>query len=129
MAVFPKSFDAIYENNFELAKNLIDDDNVGVNIKNDCGDTPLIAVCQQTTLQKLTPTLSSSMRFLASSKLFSYMASNNWSENSSLLEYFWVDLPLFHFIIFSIRYFILIPLVKRRGCQVYSLFMAERFQA
>jgi ankyrin repeat protein len=44
-------FDAIYENNFELAKNLIDDGNVDVNIKNDCGDTPLIAVCQQTTLQ------------------------------------------------------------------------------
>ena len=44
-------FDAIYENNFEVAKNLIDDGNVGVNIKNDCGDTPLIAVCQQTTLQ------------------------------------------------------------------------------
>ena len=44
-------FDAIYENNFELATNLIDDGNVDVNIKNDCGDTPLIAVCQQTTLQ------------------------------------------------------------------------------
>jgi hypothetical protein len=37
-------FDAIYENNFELATNLIDDGNVDVNIKNDCGDTPLIAV-------------------------------------------------------------------------------------
>ena len=44
-------FDAIYENYFELAKILIDDGKVNVNIKNDCGDTPLIAVCQQTTLQ------------------------------------------------------------------------------
>ena len=44
-------FDAIYENDFELAKILIDDGKVNVNIKNDCGDTPLIAVCQQTTLQ------------------------------------------------------------------------------
>jgi hypothetical protein len=44
-------FDAIYENNFELANNLIDDGKVDVNIKDDCGDTPLIAVCHQTTLQ------------------------------------------------------------------------------
>ena len=44
-------FDAIYENNFELAKNLIDDGKVDVNIKDDCGDTPLIAVCHQTTIQ------------------------------------------------------------------------------
>ena len=44
-------FDAIYDNNFELAKNLIDGGKVDVNIKNDCGDTPLIAVCQQTTLK------------------------------------------------------------------------------
>ena len=44
-------FDAIYENNFELAKNLIDDGKVDVSIKDDCGDTPLIAVCHQTTLQ------------------------------------------------------------------------------
>ena len=43
--------DAIYGNDFELAKILIDDGKVNVNIKNDCGDTPLIAVCQQTTLQ------------------------------------------------------------------------------
>jgi ankyrin repeat protein len=42
-------FDAIYDNNFELAKNLIDGGQVDVNIKNDYGDTPLIAVCQQTT--------------------------------------------------------------------------------
>jgi hypothetical protein len=40
-------FDAIYDNNFELANILIDDGSVDVNIKNDCGDTPLIAVCQQ----------------------------------------------------------------------------------
>jgi hypothetical protein len=33
-------FDAIYDNNFELAKNLIDGGQVDVNIKNDCGDTP-----------------------------------------------------------------------------------------
>jgi len=44
-------FDAIYENEFELAKILIDDGKVDVNIKDDCGDTPLIATCQQTTLQ------------------------------------------------------------------------------
>ena len=44
-------FDAIYDNNFELANNLIDGGKVDVNIKNDCGDTPLIAVCQQTTLK------------------------------------------------------------------------------
>ena len=43
-------FDAIYENDFELAKNLIDDGKVDVNIKEDYGDTPLIATCQQTTL-------------------------------------------------------------------------------
>ena len=35
--------DAIYENDFELAKILVDDGKVNVNIKNDCGDTPLIA--------------------------------------------------------------------------------------
>jgi len=44
-------FADIYDNNFELAKNLIDGGQVDVNIKNDCGDTPLIAVCQQTTLK------------------------------------------------------------------------------
>jgi hypothetical protein len=37
-------FDAIYENKFKQAKILIDDDKVDVNIKNECGDTPLIAV-------------------------------------------------------------------------------------
>jgi hypothetical protein len=42
---------AVYENNFELAKTVIDGGKVDVNIKNDCGDTPLIAVCQQTTLK------------------------------------------------------------------------------
>jgi FlaG/FlaF family flagellin (archaellin) len=44
-------FDAIYENHFGQAKILIDDVMVNVNITNDCGDTPCIAVCQQTTLQ------------------------------------------------------------------------------
>ena len=44
-------FDAIYENNFELAKTLINGGKVDVNIKNDCGDTPLIAVCKETTLK------------------------------------------------------------------------------
>jgi len=44
-----KLFDAISENNFELAKVIIDDGKVDVNIKDDYGDTPLIAVCQQTT--------------------------------------------------------------------------------
>jgi ankyrin repeat protein len=46
-----KLFDAIYENNFELATILIDSHKMNVNIKNNCGDTPLIATCQQTTLQ------------------------------------------------------------------------------
>ena len=39
------------ENNFELAKFLLEDGEVDVNIKDDCGNTPLIAVCQQTTVQ------------------------------------------------------------------------------
>ena len=42
--------DAIYEHHVEQAKILIDDVKVNVNIKNDCGDTPFIAVCQQRTL-------------------------------------------------------------------------------
>jgi len=46
-----KLCDAIYENNFELATILIDSDKMNVNIKNNCGDTPLIVTCQQTTLQ------------------------------------------------------------------------------
>ena len=46
-----KLFDAIYENNFELAKIFIHCGKVNVNIKNNCGDTPLIATCQQTTFQ------------------------------------------------------------------------------
>ena len=46
-----KLCDAIYENNFELATILIDSDKMNVNIQNNCGDTPLIATCQQTTLQ------------------------------------------------------------------------------
>jgi hypothetical protein len=44
-------FDAIYDNNFKLAKILIDSSKVDVNIKDECGDTPLIAVCKQATLQ------------------------------------------------------------------------------
>jgi hypothetical protein len=43
--------DVIYENDFEMAKILIGDGKVDVNIKYDCRDTPLIAVCQQTPLQ------------------------------------------------------------------------------
>ena len=46
-----KLLDAVYENNFKLAKILIDGGKVDVNIKDDYGDTPLIVVCQQTTLQ------------------------------------------------------------------------------
>ena len=46
-----KLFDAIYENNFELAKFLLEDGEVDVNIKDDCGNTALIAVCQQATVQ------------------------------------------------------------------------------
>ena len=46
-----KSFDAIYENNFQLANILLENDEVDVNIKDDCGNTLLIAVCQQTTVQ------------------------------------------------------------------------------
>jgi ankyrin repeat protein len=44
-------YDAIYENNFEMAKTLIDGGKVDVNTKNDCGDTPLIVTCHQTTLE------------------------------------------------------------------------------
>ena len=44
-------FDAIRENKFKLAKILIDDGKVDVNIKDECGDTPLISVCKQKTLQ------------------------------------------------------------------------------
>jgi len=36
---------------FELATILIDDGKVDFNIKKDCGNDPLIATCQQTTLQ------------------------------------------------------------------------------
>ena len=46
-----KLFDAICENNFELAKTLIDCGKLDINIKNDCGDTPLIATCRQTTIK------------------------------------------------------------------------------
>ena len=46
-----KLFDAIYENNFELAKTLIDGGKVDVNTKNGYGDTPLIVTCQQTTIE------------------------------------------------------------------------------
>jgi len=45
-----KLFDAIYENNFELAKILIVVGKLDVNMNDGCGNTPLIAVCQQTTL-------------------------------------------------------------------------------
>jgi hypothetical protein len=38
--------DAVYENNFELANIIIDDGKVDVNIKNNCGYTPLTAACQ-----------------------------------------------------------------------------------
>ena len=46
-----KYLDATYDNNFKLGIILIDDGKVDVKIKNDCGDSPLIAVWQQTTLQ------------------------------------------------------------------------------
>jgi ankyrin repeat protein len=46
-----KFFDAVYENNFKLAKILIDSGKVEVNIKVYYDDTPLIVVCQWTTLQ------------------------------------------------------------------------------
>jgi hypothetical protein len=46
-----KLFDAIYGNHFEQAKTFIDGGKVGVNIKNTCGDTPLIATCRQTTIK------------------------------------------------------------------------------
>ena len=46
-----KLLDAVYENNFKLATILIDGGKVDANIKDDYGDTPLIVVCQQTTLQ------------------------------------------------------------------------------
>lgn len=43
-------FDAVYKSNFELAKIIIDDSKADVNIKDDCGESQLIAVCQQTIL-------------------------------------------------------------------------------
>ena len=43
-------FEAIYENDFELSKIIIDRKQ-SVNIKNIDGGTPLIVVCQQTTLE------------------------------------------------------------------------------
>lgn len=43
-------FEAIHENDFELSKIIIDS-RQSVNIKNIDGATPLIAVCQQTTLE------------------------------------------------------------------------------
>ena len=46
-----KLFDAVYENNFKLPKILIDGGKVDVNIQDEYGDTPLIVVCQWTTLQ------------------------------------------------------------------------------
>ena len=46
-----KLFDAKNENNFELVKTFIDGGKVDVNIKNDCGDTPLIAICRQMTIK------------------------------------------------------------------------------
>jgi hypothetical protein len=39
-----KLFDAIYENNFELDKTLIDGGKVEVNIMNDCGDTQHVGI-------------------------------------------------------------------------------------
>jgi hypothetical protein len=49
--MFAQLFDAIYENKFKLAKIIIDDSKVDVNIKEECGDTHLIAFCKRTTLQ------------------------------------------------------------------------------
>ena len=58
-----------------------------------------------------TSTLPPSMRVLASSKLFSDMASNNFAENSSFLVFFGVDFPLFHLIIFASRLFVLSTII------------------
>ena len=41
---YQELFDAIYKNNFELAKILLEDGEVDVNIKDDYGDTPLMFV-------------------------------------------------------------------------------------
>ena len=61
----------------------------------------------------LTSTLPSSMIMFASSKLFSYTASKNSFENSSILVYLCIDFSLFHFIMFARTNCITIPLVKR----------------
>ena len=44
-------FDAIYTKNFQQITFVIDDGKVDVNIKDDYGDTQLMTVCQQETLQ------------------------------------------------------------------------------
>jgi hypothetical protein len=44
-------FDAIYTKNFQQANFVIDEGKVDANIKDDYGDTQLMTVCQQETLQ------------------------------------------------------------------------------
>jgi hypothetical protein len=61
----------------------------------------------------LTSTLLPSMRFVASLYLFSYMASNNWAEHTSILVCLCVDVALCHFRIWVRRYCIFaLPLLK-----------------
>jgi hypothetical protein len=85
------TFDALYENNFKLAKILIDSGKLEVNIKDDYGDTPLIVVCQWTTIQNEDEA----------------GASNNLAIYSSILALFRVAFFLRHFRIFARRYSIL----------------------
>jgi len=79
--------DAIYENNFELAKNLIDDGKVDVNIKDDSEDTPLIAVCKQTTIQ----TEDEAVKFInylwQSGSMFNTVESNGLKKIINHLQY------------------------------------------
>ena len=61
----------------------------------------------------LISTLLPSMRFVASLYLFSYMASNNWAEHTSILVCLCVDVALCHFRIWVRRYCIFaLPLLK-----------------
>ena len=87
--------DAIYDNNFRLANILIDDGSVDVNIKNDCGDTPLIAVCQQTTEEEAVKFIhylwQSGSKFKKSNDFgktaMNYAESNDLTEIVHTLEY------------------------------------------
>ena len=71
-------FDAIYENKLKLAKIIIDDSKGDVNIKEEYGDTHLIAFCKRTTLQ----TEGEAIRFINYlwERGFNFNTSNDWGK-------------------------------------------------